>query len=74
MFASMKRLPVVGRPSTGQDMIKGRRTEIDYIKGLIAAKGAEVGMRAPTHAALTRIVKQVELGEIEANPRNIETL
>jgi len=30
-------------------MLKGRRTEIDFINGLIAAKGAEVGVPASTH-------------------------
>ena len=31
----------------GQDMLKGRRTEIDFINGVIAGKGAEVGVPAP---------------------------
>lgn len=74
MLAALKRLTDEGRLSTGQDMLKGRRTEIDHINGLIATKGEEVGIPAPTHAALTRIVKQVELGEIEANPHNVEQL
>jgi 2-dehydropantoate 2-reductase len=54
--------------------VEGRRTEIDFINGLVAAKGEEVGIPAPTNAALTQLVKRVERGEIEANPRNIETL
>ena len=74
MLAAMKRMTDEGRPSTGQDMLKGRRTEIDFINGLIVAKGEEVGIPAPTHAALTQLVKRVERGEIEAHPRNIETL
>jgi 2-dehydropantoate 2-reductase len=74
MLAGVKRMTDEGRPSTGQDMLKGRRTEIDYINGLIAEKGKEVGIPAPTQAALTQLVKQVERGEIEAHPRNIETL
>ena len=60
--------------SAGQDMLKGRRTEIDFLNGLVAAKGEEVGIPAPTHAALTEVVKRVERGEIEAHPRNVETL
>ena len=60
--------------STGQDIRKGRRTEIDFINGLVAAKGEEVGIPAPTHAALTQVVRQVERGEIEAHPRNVEKL
>jgi 2-dehydropantoate 2-reductase len=74
MLAAAKRMNDEGRPSTGQDMLKGRRTEIDFINGLVVEKGVEVGIPAPTHAALTRLVKQVERGEIEAHQRNIEGL
>lgn len=74
MLADMKRMTEEGRPSTGQDMLKGRRTEIDFINGLVVEKGKEVGIPAPTHAALTQMVKQVERGELEAHPRNIESL
>src|SRR6185437_1928451 len=31
------------RPSMGQDMQKGRRTEIDYINGLIVERGRAIG-------------------------------
>jgi 2-dehydropantoate 2-reductase len=64
----------IQRPSMAQDMLKGRRTEIEFINGLVAAKGEEVGMPAPTHTALTEVVKRVERGGIEAHPRNVETL
>jgi 2-dehydropantoate 2-reductase len=59
------------RPSMGQDMLKGRRTEIDYINGLIAAKGAEVGVAAPTHLKLIAAVKAVEAGRSPARPENL---
>jgi 2-dehydropantoate 2-reductase len=62
------------RPSMAQDMAKGRRTEIDYMNGLIAEKGAEVGVPAPTHAALTEIVKRVERGNVVAKPENLYEL
>jgi len=74
MLDGLKRMTEEGRPSTGQDMLKGRRTEIDFLNGLVAAKGAEVGIPAPNHAALTEVVKRVGCGEIEAHPRNVETL
>jgi 2-dehydropantoate 2-reductase len=74
MLLALTRMSDEGRPSTGQDMLKGRRTEIDFINGLVAAKGEEVGIPAPTHAALTHMVKQVERGEMDAHPRNLETL
>ena len=62
------------RPSMGQDMLKGRRTEIDYINGFIAAKGEEVGVPAPAHAALTDLVKRIERGELQPGPEHIERI
>jgi 2-dehydropantoate 2-reductase len=50
------------RPSMGQDMVKGRRTEIDFLNGFITRKGEEIGMATPANAALTDIVKRVEKG------------
>ena len=59
------------RPSMGQDMLKGRRTEIDFINGLIAAKGGVVGVPAPTHLKLIAAVKEVERGARPAAPENL---
>jgi 2-dehydropantoate 2-reductase len=59
------------RPSMAQDMAKGRRTEIEFMNGYIAAKGAEAGVPAPTHARLTEVVKQVERGDLPASPANV---
>ena len=56
------------RPSMGQDMRKGRRTEIDLINGLIAAKGDETGVPTPVNKALVAAVKRVEQGEIAPGP------
>jgi 2-dehydropantoate 2-reductase len=59
------------RPSMAQDMEKGRRTEIEFMNGFIAAEGATVGVHAPTHEMLTRQVLRVERGEIPARPENV---
>lgn len=48
------------------------RSGIDFLNGLVATKGQAMGMPAPIHAALTEVVKCVELGEIEAHPRHVE--
>lgn len=61
----------IQRPSMAQDMIKGRRTEIDAMNGYIAAKGAEIGVPAPNHAMLTEIVTRVERGELKPSPANL---
>jgi 2-dehydropantoate 2-reductase len=62
------------RPSMGQDMVKGRRTEIEYLNGFVVKKGEEVGIPAPTNAILTDIVKRVERGELRPDPRHITDL
>jgi 2-dehydropantoate 2-reductase len=56
------------RPSMGQDMQKGRRTEIDFINGLIVERGRELGRPAPTHEKLIAAVKRVELGGAAPSP------
>jgi 2-dehydropantoate 2-reductase len=62
------------RPSMGQDMQKGRRTEIEFINGLIAREGERIGVPARANAVLTDIVKRVERGELKADPSNITEL
>jgi 2-dehydropantoate 2-reductase len=61
----------LARPSMGQDMLKGRRTEIDFINGVIAEKGDAAGRPAPTHRALIAAVKRVERGMMPARPENL---
>ena len=58
----------IQRPSMAQDIIKGRRTEIDAMNGLIARKGKEVGVPAPSHEKLAAIVTRVERGEVKPSP------
>lgn len=61
----------IQRPSMAQDIRKGRRTEIDAMNGVIATKGAEVGVPAPSHAKLTELVTRVERGELEPSPAHL---
>jgi 2-dehydropantoate 2-reductase len=58
----------IQRPSMAQDILKGRRTEIDAMNGYIARKGAEVGVPAPSHAKLAEIVTRIERGELKPSP------
>jgi 2-dehydropantoate 2-reductase len=68
MLRRVDRMTDEGRPSTGQDILKGRRTEIDFINGLVAEKGDEAGIPTPTHKALVDVVKQVERSEAQPSP------
>lgn len=62
------------RPSMGQDMVKGRRTEIQQLNGFIVAKGKEMGVATPANAALTDIVTRVEKGELKPDKSHILSL
>ena len=55
----------------GQDMVKGRRTEIEFLNGFIGDKGKEVGVSTPANGALTDIVKRVEKGELQPDKQHI---
>ena len=63
-----------GRPSMLQDVLKGRRTEIDYLNGYVARRGNEVGVATPLNEAITRLVKQVERGDMKPDVSNIDGL
>lgn len=62
------------RPSMGQDMAKGRRTEIDFINGLVVEKAAELSMPAPRNAAIVDVVKRIERGDLEAHPEVLSNI
>jgi 2-dehydropantoate 2-reductase len=58
----------------GQDMQKGRRTEIEFLNGLVVREAEKVGLRCQANSLLTDIVKRVERGELRPNPRHITEL
>ncbi|HIM89484.1 MAG TPA: hypothetical protein EYM52_01990, partial [Dehalococcoidia bacterium] len=60
-----------GRPSMLQDVIKGRRTEIEYLDGYVAQKGREIGIPTPACDAITELIKKVERGELKSERDNI---
>ena len=45
------------RSSMLQDLARGRPTEIDAINGYVAARGAALGVAAPTNVTLTRVIR-----------------
>jgi len=46
--------------SMQQDLLKGRRTEIDFLNGAVAALGAQYGVECPVNQAMTTIIKAME--------------
>jgi 2-dehydropantoate 2-reductase len=49
------------RSSTAQDMMRGRKTEIDALNGFIVRKGREFGVPTPINHALFTLVKLAEI-------------
>jgi 2-dehydropantoate 2-reductase len=58
----------------GQDMVKGRRTEIEFMNGLVVDKGKELGIATPANAVLTDIVKKVERGVLTPDKSHLTGL
>ncbi len=46
--------------STAQDLARGKRSEIDYLNGLVVRKGEAMGIATPANRALHTLVKLLE--------------
>ena len=46
--------------STAQDLARGKRTEIDYLNGLIVKRGIALGVATPANRVLWALVKLLE--------------
>ena len=51
-----------GQPSLLQDVLKRRRTEIDYLNGYVCREGARVGVKTPFNDAVVAIVRGLGVG------------
>lgn len=47
--------------STAQDLARGKRTEIDYLNGLIVRRGEALGVKTPANRVLWALVKLMEV-------------
>jgi 2-dehydropantoate 2-reductase len=63
-----------GRPSMLQDIMRQRRTEIDFLNGHVSRAGAAKGIKTPFNDAIAEIVRSSGVGKLEPNPRNIDKL
>ena len=60
------------RASMAQDAIKGRRSEIDYMNGLVVDKGREVGVPTPVSSAVVGLMREVDAGTRKPAAEHIE--
>jgi 2-dehydropantoate 2-reductase len=73
-FKDAARTAAGQRPSMGQDMQKGRRTEIEFLNGFVVREGEKLGLPCRANAVLTDLVKRVEKGELKPDPGHITEL
>ena len=60
--------------SMAQDVKKGRRSEIDYMNGLICQKGREVGVATPFNDAIVDAMHGIDDGSLKPDPSNVDRI
>ena len=73
MAASAKSLSG-GRPSLLQDVMRGRRTEIEYLNGHVCAEGKRLGVPTPVNDAVVKTVLSFKVGALKPDPKNLEPI
>ncbi|HEX6237051.1 MAG TPA: 2-dehydropantoate 2-reductase [Acidimicrobiales bacterium] len=73
MAAGAKRL-AGGRPSMLQDVLRRRRTEIDFLNGVVVEQGARAGIPTPFNEAVVRLVRAHPVGTLIPDPKHLEPL
>ncbi len=63
-----------GRPSMLQDVMKGRRTEIDHLNGFVAAEGRRAGIPTPFNDAVVAAFHAHGVGTLKPDLRNLDPL
>ena len=63
-----------GRPSLLQDVLKGRRTEIDDLNGAVVAEGQRLGVPTPINAAVVVEIQRHGAGRLTPDPGNLDAL
>ena len=59
------------RASMGQDVTKGRPTEIDYMNGHVVAQGRTCGVATPVSEATVEMIHEIERGARKQTPENL---
>jgi 2-dehydropantoate 2-reductase len=63
-----------GRPSMLQDVLRHRRTEIDYLNGYVVAQGRRLGVPTPINAAVVELYHTHGVGTLTPDLKNLEPL
>ena len=63
-----------GRPSLLQDVLRGRRTEVEELNGYVASAGRRLGVPTPVNDALVREMTRHTAGAFRPDPKHLEPL
>ncbi len=62
------------RPSMGQDVVKGRQTEISQMNGYVVERASKAGVEAPVNRAIVEAVKAVDAGTLKPGIENVDAV
>jgi 2-dehydropantoate 2-reductase len=63
--------PGRSRNTVLQDLLKGRKSEVDMINGLVVGESARRGYSAPANARIVEMVRQIEAGVLKPDVANM---
>src|SRR5262249_41525340 len=63
-----------GRRSLLQDVMRGRRTEIDHLNGYVCEQGRRNGVKTPVNDAVVEAVRSYGVGQLKPDPKNLEPI
>jgi len=63
-----------GRTAPIHDHMKGRRSEMEFIPGVVAREGRKLGIATPFNDAVVEIDRMINRGELAMDPSNFELL
>jgi len=63
-----------GRPSLLQDVMRGRRTEVQYLNGYVSEQGRKVGIPTPFNDKVVELITAVPPGTLKPDPSHLEPL
>ena len=72
--ALMRHVGSNSRTAPIHDHIKGRKSEMEFITGLVTKKGREFGIPTPCNDAVIEIDRQINKGEIKMDRANLDLL
>jgi 2-dehydropantoate 2-reductase len=74
MVAAVGKTAGAGRPSFLQDVMRGRRTEIEELNGFVVAEGQRLGVPTPFNQAVVDAVKAHAVGTLQPDPKNLDSI